>query len=690
MTLQVKVASYAKIPYVGKKLNVFTSRYEPYNKMFGTIHYVKQGDYAIYFYQKNNTITYYRKTNNGSIIPIYDFKRGTFQVFKSKADNYSINGENSLLIKTEDGKYYVVHSGKHLVVLNETDGKTLYKLSVSDQLYCDYFHPIANVVLPVLQVAPEGITITLCNLANDEVHTMSWHPEYMEKLVLILLSADIATEYYRMKGEQGVISKHIKRIVNIILNKDNFVKKLIYRITDINNEYHSIIEEAHEKSKGFYFDKIGYFEFKEIYYMYDINEHGLVYLKGIKINVQVNTLVFDIKIELIGSDIICCLDISNGMLPSPDGPYMRHYGFYEDYDFFVKKYSFDGKINNNYLSSFVFDTKCYYVKSYGCGLTYIKKGEYYKDSCEPSAVYSYKNYWIVINHEESHRRRKLAIIDTKRRLMSVWAIPYSIDKSQYCMQFYILFHYYITKSDKLIFLSRDLGCISIIDGTKIERIFNTREHSECEEKYGDITDLVKCFNIHYLVSKAVEQEYQSAQFVSHRVPITHYMDKKSDKLYIIARYTIDEAIHIGLFVLDISGDNVNLKLLYDKVKKIHRIYHIKFPYNEVEEIHYTYRIKFSKLENEKEFVKNIEKIYWYRLHGSSYDDTKQMMDLDLRYENDYISSIKYNRRSLTFRVIHKCSSLEFHYMTNNLIIVKYQCKKSIIRNLRVIPHCAFF
>jgi len=419
--------------------------------------------------------------------------------------------------------------------------------------------------------------------------------------------------------------------------------------------------------------------------MYDTNEYGLLYLKGIKINVQINVLVFDIKIELSDRDIICYLDIKDGYLPSPDGPYMRHYGFYEDYDFFVQKYKFDGKIRNNCISSFVLDTQCYYVKSYGCGLTYIKKGEYYKDSCEPSAVYPYKNYWIIINHRESYRRRKLAIIDTKRRLMSVWAIPYKIYESRYYMQFYILFHYYVTKSDKLIFLSPDLECIFIIDGTEVEHIFSTADHSKCEEDYRDITNLVKCFYMHHLVLLAIEQEYKSAQFVSDIESITHYMDKKLDKLYIIARYKIDEAIHVGLFVLEMSGDNVSLKLLYDRVKKTHRIERFRFPYNEVKEIHYTYRIKFGKFENEKEFIKNIEKIYWYRIHGSSYDDTKKMMDLDLRYENDYISSIKYNRRSLTFSVIHKCSSIQCRYMPDNLIIVKYQCKKKHNKKIEGYP-----
>jgi len=588
--------------------------YNPYNNVFGTIHYVKQGYYAVYFYSKNNTIYYYKKADNDSVIPVYDFKRGICQVFKSKADKYSINGENSLLIKTEDGKYYVVHNGQHLVVFNETDGKALYEVSVSDKLYCDYFHPIANVVLPVVQVAADGITITLCNLKNDEVHTISWDLQHINELVTSIINT----------------------------NKNRIEQKPDYY-----------------KFKG-----ISRFKLGSIYYMYATNEHRVSYLKGVIIHFDINILHLIAIIELNDSDIICYLDIKKAYLVINDRSFYYNQDS-QDKIVFMKKYKFDGTIRKYYLSGVVFDSDCYYVKYDICGLMYIKKGEYYQDSCEPSAVYPYKNYWIIINHWKSTRMRKLAIIDTKRNLMSVWATPYEIHGPRFCIQWHILFYYYITKSDKLIFLSSHLDCISIIDGAKIEHIFNTKEYTECGEKRPrDITEIVQCYNLSDLVEQAVSSEYKVARSVLEIKAITHHVEKKADKLYIIARYKLDEIIHIGLFVLEMSNNSIGLKLIYDKIEK-------------------GYHIQFNKLENKKIYAQAIEKMDFYGIQGRYFDDTKKMINLDLVYRYSYISSIKYNRRSLTFEELKEqyfsyanieCFGTQFYYTPDNLIVIKYGCE----------------
>jgi len=76
-------ASYAKIPYVGNKLDVFASEYGAYKNVFNTTHYIKQEHYTTYFYSKNNSINYYRKYSKDAIVPIIDyFGQGIYQVFK--------------------------------------------------------------------------------------------------------------------------------------------------------------------------------------------------------------------------------------------------------------------------------------------------------------------------------------------------------------------------------------------------------------------------------------------------------------------------------------------------------------------------------------------------------------------------------------------------------------------------------
>ena len=593
--LQVKIASYAKIPYASNKPYFSKSNYGPHKNLYNTVHYIEQGYYVTYFYSRKNTLNYYRKSNNDSIVLMQDSQYETYQVFKLKLDTYDINAENTLLIKTENGKYYVViketedgkyyidaaAKAKHIVVFNLSNSKSLYTLDASNTLYCNYFYPIANVIIPVIQVTKDSVSITLCNISNEEVYTILWSLEDINELVVNIINMAIENNKIRYK-------------------RDNYK-----------------------------FNEILYFKLDNISYMYDTHDHKILYLKGVKISININTLYFNIRVELNDKNIVCCLDMQNAYIKVDDETKLFYKEFFQNLDFFIKEYHFDGKVRNNNLSCFLYDTDCYYVRKDSCGLTYLKKGEYYGDICKTSAVYTYKNYWIIINHWQSYRSRKLAIIDTKRNLMSVWATR----ETAYCIQSYIVFYFYPTRSNNLIFLSTDLDCIFIIDERKIEQIFDIKEQSECKkERYRDLSEIVECYNVDTLLRRAVSRAYKIAYEPNDIKLITHYMDKKSDKLYIIARYRLDYVIHTGLFVLRISDDNVNLVLLYDKNEKGRCI-------------------EFNKFEDRRRYIYAIQKMNFYRIKD------KYSIALDLMcgygpgsmYKYGYITSIKYNRKSLNFK-----------------------------------------
>ncbi len=322
--LQVKFASYAKIPYAGNILNVFRTSYKPYSNLIGTIHCVKKEDYTTYFYSKNNAIKYYRKDRNDTIMPIVSFFEPiTSQVIKLQG-KHDIDEENSLLVRTEDGKYYVVAISEDIIVLNVSDNKIIYSAPVSNTLYSGYFYPIANVIVPIMQVTPSGINITLCNLLNNKTHTISLDAKYIGK-VLTKLAVD--KELEMLKSELGTTPFGLE-----------FIKKLVVGLADIADIRYE-------------FNEIHKFSLDKIHYMYDASEHGLSYIKGIKIAVIVDSIFMDIKIELSGENIICCLDRQD--------EWYRRRGYNRSYNncseapnFFVKKYSFDGKVRNNYLSNF--------------------------------------------------------------------------------------------------------------------------------------------------------------------------------------------------------------------------------------------------------------------------------------------------------------------------------------------------
>ncbi len=625
--LQVKIASYAKIPYASNKPYFSRSNYGPHKNLYNTVHYIEQGYYVTYFYSKKNTLNYYRKSNSDSILLMQDPQYGTYQVFKLKLDTYDVNAENTLLIKTEDGKYYVViketedgkyyvdaaAKAKHIVVFNLSNGKSLYTLDTSNTLYCNYFYPIANAIIPVMQVTKDSISITLCNISNEEVYTISWSLEDINELVA--------------------------NIINVAIEHN----KIRY------------------KADSYKFDEILNFKLDNTSYMYDTNDHKISYPKGIKNSINIDaTLYFNIKVELNDKSIICCLDMQDAYIKFDDGTKLFYKDFFQNLDFFIKEYHFDGRVRNNNLSCFLYDTDCYYLRKDSCGLTYLKKGEYYDDICKTSAVYTYKNYWIIINHWQSYRNRKLAIIDTKRNLMSVWAIR----EIACCIQSYIVFYFYPTRSNKLIFLSTDLDCIFIIDERKIEQIFDIKEQSECKkESYRDLTEIIECYSVDTLLKRAVSRAYKTSHEPNNIKLITHYMDKKSGKLYIIARYRLDDVIHTGLFVLKISDDNVNLVLLCDKNEK-------------------GQCIEFNTFEDKRRHIYAIQKMDFYRVKYkySTALDLMYEYGPDSMYQYGYITSIKYNRKSLNFKEFRRedfyygsaeYSGGVFDHNSENLLVIGY-------------------
>ena len=667
---RVMIASYAKIPYAGNKLDVFASEYEAYNNVFNTMHYIKQEHYTTYFYSKNNSINYYRKSSKDAIIPIIDyFEQGTYQVFKLES-KYDIKEEDSLLVRTEEGKYYVVTKGEYIVVLNVTDNKILYSVPVSNALYCNYFYPISNTIVPIVQITADGISITLCNLANDEVHTISWRLEHIRKIVLSILVA--INVHHNVRDKKPNIMKYINELVDSIINNSNKNDK----IDEVGN---SIIKRAEQEIKQYGYEKIHRITFRGVYYMYDTNIYGLSHLKGIKIAFIINSLFLHIKVELKSKYIICYLDTKEGWWSNANYGRLTCNILFKGHNFFVRKYKFDGKVRNNYLSRFVYDSDCYYVRRDSCGIVYIKKGEYYTDDCELSAIYPYKNYWIIVNHWDANktdRSKKMAIIDTKRRLMYIWRRPNEIPAFGYCFENYVEFYYYITISDKLIFLSHDLKCLSVINGAKIEDIFNARENSNCKkEKHRDIRELVKCFDVYDLLRQAILKKHKNVRsvqdvFVINR--ITHHMEKTSGQLYIISRYEIHKTVHIGLFALKILDNNVISTLLYDKIVRLH---------GKIVREHY---IEFNWFEDKEKYTCSMGKIALYGLYGRVARAEKRMMNLDLMYSHGHVRSIKYNRASLIFGRLQnkysyhediRCHARELHYTQDNLVVINYQCYK---------------
>ena len=132
------------------------------------------------------------------------------------------------------------------------------------------------------------------------------------------------------------------------------------------------------------------------------------------------------------------------------------------------------------------------------------------------------------------------------------------------------------KAQKLIFLSENSYCFSVIDVNKIEIAFDkfvNKQRPECQEKSNTMAnEFAKSFHIIPMIIEEVARTHKIPDHVAgysyFKVEIIgNYICKKSDVPYSLANYNVDGTEYIGLFAWPIYENNVGLNLLYYKPTK---------------------------------------------------------------------------------------------------------------------------
>ena len=556
-SIYLKIAPHIKIPLADNNLSIPGYSCEHYNNIYNLVQSVRRNDYVTYFYTKNNLTYYYRKQRYENCFIIPDLLKGNYEVVNLKKLNYRIESTKNikpktLLIKTDGGMFYLISDNvmgdegeKFVMILNLSNKQILYKKFHDENIYISWFYPIANVIVPILRVTSEGLYFDLVNLLSGRTNT-------------------IGCDLY-------CVSQLIKELINKSKNSNS-----------------DLIDSAKNVSR---------FYLKSVSYEYHIYEANISYAKSISVefafDVYSQTYLYSIYnaslvMELVDKAISLYFSFNNS-----------HIGIYEagkpirylddlNGRFMLQKHDFAGKIKNIKLHDQLYVDNCYQIYQDEDGFRILARDKHLGGSDVKASVYSYKHYKIfVFSLSDLHKRYHatswqewtgdgIAIIDTKHHKTLVWTYKSHMDG--HCLQYSSVgYYYYSSKAQKLIFLSSNSSCFSVINAKKIDIAFNLlfkQQQIGCQEQSNIMVDeLAESFDVIPMVAEEVAK--------IHKVPLSfmsysdfniigNYIDKKSDILYFTVNYKITDfendyyIEYVGLFMWSIYEDNVKLKLLWYK------------------------------------------------------------------------------------------------------------------------------
>jgi hypothetical protein len=199
----------------------------------------------------------------------------------------------------------------------------------------------------------------------------------------------------------------------------------------------------------------------------------------------------------------------------------------------------------------------------------------------------------------------------------------------------------------------------IVDMNKVERFINLEGFKSCKsssdkhekEKYPSIESVSIVLDIKAKIVKAVNNEHKIAPKADDVIILGHRIDENTKILYVVAKYTIQNTGHIGVFMLNISSKELQFKLSSFATR--HRR-----------------NLTLSRL-NKKD--KNFKFISNFELYKLSFDRVN-ISNLDIYYNDaGAFVSVKYNRVSLpVIKEYHEKDKIIIESL-DNLIVMKYGC-----------------
>ena len=636
--LTITVAPHVKIPFADNRINAFRPKDMSYKHIRNTIYRIASKDYVCYFYTKNNLISYYRQftKNEGTFIP--NTTLNTYKFIEFERDETYSQKPSTLLAKSSKNKWHIIainvgNDSKKYDTIITTDEVTddvriehveldsnILKHQTSARIISDY--PIYNDIFVILRSTNQQIALHFLSISENRFESISWDLNDINELLYDMLNNS-----------------------DILKNKDKIVKIGYVAIYKIHYLYGSCLDNTS--------------------YVHGIRTYCSIELKGKNYNYVIKDLYIYITIK--DGSLKCYWDFSEALIQifesiTHNNPIhtMTLEKYIKNPDLFVRTYVIN---ESKKCGKELYDNGCYYIRHQQNKQEIISIGSWLSEcqiECrEDYSLYHYKNYYIVICKSYIF---KLSILDSEHDFMGIGLSP---DFFPHTMFDLLDFEYYPSAiNNKIVFLSNDLMHLFFIDTKKVDDVFNRRYKEGCKDGFNkNLGDFVYYFSVPERLSLAINNtlpEIHKHIVISEIVG--SYIDKKSDKLYIAAKYKIEDKEYYVLFMWDMADNGLNFRLVYRTLANI--------PYN-------------STQNNKRKYVFDVGKLILWESETYGFRKTK-LMNLDIVYSGSHcFVSMKYNRISryipvpsvFQFETL-QCYAKSVKNVAENVIVVYYDCSRS--------------
>jgi hypothetical protein len=567
--VNIRIALYLKFPYASKNSGTFKYDTEieiasDYGDSYTTILPFKETEsdrikYRTYYLNKNNVVLYYSHIVSDEIISMHNSNAHTLLWFKADIANniyrivdfsnleYATNRGQSLLFRLEN-KFYILsnglyrrkivrsgysldhkHASDYVAVIDVSKRKVLYLEKRKNNYYLDLLYPIANRIVPVIQINDSGIHLNLVDLLSQEKHTVSWYTDGIWNVVVDMVNKDKNLRYYRDK-----------------LSKDDVGE--IYKVTLASGWYIcTSIAEHNNYVKGFV-------------------RHLDVHMKIERRECQFNAI--RLEVVFTGDSLRCELDLDLAYLKMGNGQSAFYKDHYKQTQILLGEFPIPSEITEIDLYNVLYSDKCYYVLyQHETGISITKKDlcitPYDKEAFSKFKMFSFKKYLFIIRVPTDRYPVCFAVIDTEKNKIYPFISQYDFKKALGAPYYYDLGYalHYLKAGNKLIFFKSNSTYLLTIDLTKLTNKLQLIKHDKCIEKYFEyVEDFVDIFDLKQLLNNAIRRAYNVSTFNIAINTLDYHIDRKSAKLYVVAEYNIANIKYIGLFNFVSIEKGILLKL----------------------------------------------------------------------------------------------------------------------------------
>jgi hypothetical protein len=653
-TISIKIAYHVKLPYIEGTIDFSKTKMVNHGGIYNLIYGISKNDFTTYFQIKNNVIFCHRKLPGAPQFFRFKPYMSGYELIEFYNLNHSINGSESLLIRTDEGKWYIISDGVDyeaqkncLALIDGTTGKNLFIASQDDNVLLKYLYPIADAIFPILQVTNNVIFLHLFDLSNGEHGSVSW--SISEDVIPLLLSS------LRRKFDINMF-KDIKSDMNSLLLKEC---KILY--IGYNNDIGCKMNQLNDiKCISIKLD----FTLLGTKYKYKISN------LGIKMSLKDNIIRFYMCIEYARFQFFkskkAPKDSADGVLRDDRTSSLC---------LASREYIINTKLVNTYISSVIYKDNCLYIVHNNEGVRIPEKRDFVNGYAAYAVIYTYGQYLIIVT-AGGYRDVKLIVLHSGSRSIGIWTIEDWIWGAISYMAVYNC--HYDVLSNRLIFLSNNLECLFFIEVEKMKKALKVESNSECaDELYRDIKELGSVFNLKKLILNSINEFHKPFEKMrnsrnkskkvknkSYEIEVDllgYFIDEKLNKIYIIGQYELYEKVYIGLFVSPLEKQ---MKFKLVGLTTDRSIYVLKYTVN--------------ILTNASKGIDSLFKYNFYRLRKTI------VKSLDICYDNNNtFVDFNYNRKSkkIVSQSIDYNIKIDFSWNIGNIIFIMYDCPDFAKRTL---------